>query len=945
MANSDLFDTLRSDGKLEAAGEFGLDRAKAREKMQKFQLPDPHHYVLEFVQAAQLLGATEVDFRIDADEMEMHFDGVRLTPDELEAVYEAAFSRGVDRRTRALRHLAIGLSAAQALDPAVLRIDVTDAEGTTTLALVDGEEQVSQTPDIEHGEGTRIYVREAFKLAHLLDAISFLRKLRGDLAEKTILRTYCVYSDLAIRLGDERVSQGMHLPDEAGAVNEIPIETEHERGVVGIVPGGAAIEVSILQHGVRVVDHHLGANIVAARAIIDSDRLTKNLSQSAFVEDEAWQAFCKHLLPAALYSALDDYVAALGPDDIDEHRDWLRQLCRKVVPRALELDDNTRGERSRRYNLGDMLEALPRLVGRLERLPLWKLAYNHESSDGANRSHLSLAELLVDEDGTPYERIYYSRELYSGSRIADVSPTLYFPDGPPALFRRIAEGRLRDVTARYRMAMKRDRNMRAWRQRPWTARPDSSEYPIQTHIGYESLQATIALAKRILRPCRVVQVKEGFLLGADVIDELSLRGVLIQVSGDLPENDSFDAVEPDGPYLELVFRIMEEFPAFIGEHAAHFPRSILRSYLSSMLDGTLHPVVLAHLDLDNVARLRWLRKHLYWSPQSPWGVVEQVRDDSDVSPEAVRSRLDRLGSLTDRPLFETVDGEGVSLEDVYDSYASLGDVSFLLESRLDMDDHRTLHQQVVDRLVVLGDRHAKQILQRLFGSNVVDAYSRLIGNAELRAAAAAAFGQIDDDTRQRLMQPDPERAESEDAPKPSKAKLYSAIEDAMTADLPEAEPQPDQDLDEDTGQPESRTPAQTESRETHTLGPKPAGEASPHDRLVDRLRRQLLAVRRDAAYLLDEDLLEAVSVDLDAPAIVARTDAEGVALAPEHPAVRYALEHPEDPVALAFLTSSVYSSINLYDDEVTNLHEAQCLERLAQVVRAAQLDSSTTTQG
>ena len=43
----DMLAGLSSEGALEARREFQIDSAKAREKLQKFQLEDPHFYVLE----------------------------------------------------------------------------------------------------------------------------------------------------------------------------------------------------------------------------------------------------------------------------------------------------------------------------------------------------------------------------------------------------------------------------------------------------------------------------------------------------------------------------------------------------------------------------------------------------------------------------------------------------------------------------------------------------------------------------------------------------------------------------------------------------------------------------------------------------------------------------------------------------------------------------------
>ena len=44
----------------------------------------------------------------------------------------------------------------------------------------------------------------------------------------------------------------------------------------------------------------------------------------------------------------------------------------------------------------------------------------------------------------------------------------------------------------------------------------------------------------------------------------------------------------------------------------------------------------------------------------------------------------------------------------------------------------------------------------------------------------------------------------------------------------------------------------------------------------------------------------------------------------------YARHNPQDAVALAFLAASVYTSINIFYEEITESHEAQFLMRLVE---------------
>lgn len=70
----DLAGQLGAERALARVGTFELDPERARAKLQRFQLQDPHHYVLELIQAAHLLGATEIHITQDADEFDLRCD-------------------------------------------------------------------------------------------------------------------------------------------------------------------------------------------------------------------------------------------------------------------------------------------------------------------------------------------------------------------------------------------------------------------------------------------------------------------------------------------------------------------------------------------------------------------------------------------------------------------------------------------------------------------------------------------------------------------------------------------------------------------------------------------------------------------------------------------------------------------------------------------------------
>lgn len=807
MANRSQLEALRSEGALRARGEFSLDRDKAREKLQKYQLRDPHHYVLEFVQAAHLLGATVIRFDIDADEVEMSFDSTALTRDDLEDVYEAAFSSRLDRKTRALRHLAIGLTAAQAMDPALIRVEVVRGSTTTRMEIEDGFDETIDVFDLaERGEGTRIYLREKFRAGHLIE---FFQNLRGELAEKVALREYCAQSPRPIFVGDERVSFGHELAD--GVHGQVPVETDHELGVIGIVPRGDTVEVTILQNGVKVVDHRMPAHLVAARAVIESDRLTKNLSQSAFVEDDAWQAFVEQVLPAALFRTIFAYVSDLDQAGIAAHRPWLRRLCTKLVPQAPNLDARSIEQTQRRYGLGDSLEALPRLIALLAGLPLWPIV---EPEEG----FASLAELAFDDDGQLRSEIRYTSAKPDDVSLGGDGPIALFSNDVPTLFQEQFGERLRDVTDDYAALVARRRNRASWRNRPWYETPPPSVYEHQLHFDGRRMRATLGLADEPEGPATLMLVKDGHLLVQKQLDILPVSGVVFYIGGDMPENRTFDGVEPDEEYIRLAIAMVGALADFVGEHADSVRRrdeAELNNFWARVSSGLLFGKLLQKFDLPAHVTIGARAEYIKAHPDCAWAGAD--------------------GTLTLAPLAEPVRRPEPHPAPAADAQP---------ETEPDAESPP--------------ERHAQQE-----------------SDAPMRRAALAAFG------------------------------------DMLAADGPD---------DRDT--------VELTSGEFDVVSAPEPPASTPEQRLLQRLRALLAEVRGQSDYLLDDHLLDALSLDLDDDGLVARTDAGEVAINPTHPAARYALERPEDPVALAFLGSSVYSSVNIYYEEITESHESEFLARL-----------------
>lgn len=106
---------------LVAAGSFKIDRAKALEKLQKFQLEDPDSFLLPWIRCAVVSGARKIELVRIPGGIEMRFDGIPFSRKELAEPYGGLFS-GDGKTGERSRHLAVGLLGALRTGPAQIAV-------------------------------------------------------------------------------------------------------------------------------------------------------------------------------------------------------------------------------------------------------------------------------------------------------------------------------------------------------------------------------------------------------------------------------------------------------------------------------------------------------------------------------------------------------------------------------------------------------------------------------------------------------------------------------------------------------------------------------------------------------------------------------------------------------------------------------------------------------
>ncbi len=283
---SDLRAELLSVGKVQVEATFTLAIDKAREKMEKFQLPDPRYYVLQIMQAIIASGASKVEVEHKADltsyQMVMVFDGPGYTKAELERLYDFIFESGRDRARDRTREMALGIVSAQALHPQEIRL-VTGSctwtrEGQRAPRLTEGGPQ-----------GSNIFAVRG----------------PGGGSEVQVLETHCHHCDVEVRLNGKLVSSGKDL---SGAVPwpNYRFTRGDLHGALGLGYGELTqSSLFLLRYGVQFTRRWEPRVQPPVVLICEHPALRKNASQSDVVEDAFYLEFVEQLQQVLLDFALE----------------------------------------------------------------------------------------------------------------------------------------------------------------------------------------------------------------------------------------------------------------------------------------------------------------------------------------------------------------------------------------------------------------------------------------------------------------------------------------------------------------------------------------------------------------------------------------------------------------------------------------------------------------
>lgn len=306
-----LLEGLRSEGTFVSQGNFTLDLVRAREKLKKFQLLDPYHYVLPLVSAAVLGGASTLQCRVGSSRFSMEFNGAPFTPEELEGMFSALLiSTSVIGRRR-VAELAVGINAALALSPRQIVLESLDEERLVLATFTPRKQkvEVSQAP-----EGSTPWTRISVQHAGIR---ALWRKTQRDAPEVQALHARCRLSRLELSLNDvplpstvgwesqpclvaSYLRAGEHRPGCEATLGKLKARASQLDATAGpyaavlSLGGDAPQEVVFVHHGLsfRRPDLSLGPG---TRAVVWAPELKRDLSQTQIIADENFELILEQL--------------------------------------------------------------------------------------------------------------------------------------------------------------------------------------------------------------------------------------------------------------------------------------------------------------------------------------------------------------------------------------------------------------------------------------------------------------------------------------------------------------------------------------------------------------------------------------------------------------------------------------------------------------------------
>lgn len=158
----DLYlEKLASQGATQSRGVFTLDQAEAIRKLREYQVAEPSEFVLSLVASAVASGAEWVRTESTWGGFRLEHNGATVSHGHLVTLFSSLLGGRSDGEFAAVRELAFGLNALNALRPSRLRVTCSSAKELVFLELTKEKLQVIQADPFETYGDKRTTIVEA----------------------------------------------------------------------------------------------------------------------------------------------------------------------------------------------------------------------------------------------------------------------------------------------------------------------------------------------------------------------------------------------------------------------------------------------------------------------------------------------------------------------------------------------------------------------------------------------------------------------------------------------------------------------------------------------------------------------------------------------------------------------------------------------------------------
>lgn len=281
MRAEELIAQLAAEGEFDSSGSFTLDPAAALEKLREFQLRDPTRFVLSWVRAATLLGASRIDVEIDADDVWIRFDGEVLSAADFEALWISVVGRRGSARLAACRELALGINGAFTWEAKSVTVRSGELEvGFDRGFAMSTSKTASATGTPCNSVHAKRPIGWDLVRRRMLDA-------SGQLPEELMLVHACAFGAVPIYLEGRLLNPVSEEPSNVQL--RVMIDDDERRGRLWLRPGTRS-QLRVLVAGVEVAVVELPFGAGSVDALVDDPLLPLDLSQEKPVEGARWQA-------------------------------------------------------------------------------------------------------------------------------------------------------------------------------------------------------------------------------------------------------------------------------------------------------------------------------------------------------------------------------------------------------------------------------------------------------------------------------------------------------------------------------------------------------------------------------------------------------------------------------------------------------------------------------